>query len=145
MTKLAMAKGFVAAAASALPKGVVLLGSAGDGVYLTLSEFKVPYQDNPRRTGYTMEAGSLLVSTEGGHYYTLDGEGGFRGLGKRLNRHNSLLAATLVQRVSLTITADEYKKPPAKKRIKKKVTKKKIVKKKALRKKRPNRSGRAYI
>jgi len=58
----------------------------------------------------TIKAGTLLLSTEGGHLYTFDDNGGLKGMGKNTTRDNEY-AALLVQRVKIDIT---MKKKPSK-------------------------------
>ena len=131
MSKLTLAKGFVSIAATKLPKGIILLGSqVKDGTYLLAADFVIPYDSygsgivRKNLAARTLKAGTLIISTEGQHFYRFNGGGDtLQGCGKQ----SSHLAGALVQQVKVTeIIVDAYK-PPAKK---KKVAKKKVAKKK---------------
>ena len=140
--KVTTQKGFVSAEVKALPKGISVFSQGmADGVYLVASNFLIKYdsyysgisaQSKAKRS---IPAGTVILSTEGGHYYRMNAAGnGFSGLGKR----NGTLDGCLVQRVSITsmeigpYKAIPTKKPVTKKKVakKKKVTKKKVVRKK---------------
>ena len=131
-------KGFVSAQVSALPKGVMMLTSEiTDGVYMLAADFVIKYEQygtgiqRAALAKRTLKEGTVIVATEGGHYYRF-GENGdvLTGLGKR----NGTLAGAIVQRISITkVEFGAYVKPkkaPAKKKVAKKKKKKKAVRKK---------------
>lgn len=119
------AKGFISAEVKALPKGIMVLADGiKDGTYLLALDHVIPYTrygngiESASKDRRTIKAGTVLISTENGHFYRFNENGdGFSGLSKR----NSVLTGALVQRISITaIEIDTYVAPPKKKVPKKK-------------------------
>lgn len=124
MTKVTKAPGFVSAEITTLPKNVRFLHDAPDGAYITVSAQRAERssQANSYEAKKAITAGSLIIVTEGGHLYTLNGNSGLVGLGKN---QRSGYAQLMVQRVSMAVTVGEYKAAPKKSKKSKVVTKKK--------------------
>jgi hypothetical protein len=125
--KQTIAKTFKAVTPASLPKGIIVLStSMPDGAYRLAAEFVIPYNRygtdivRAAKEKRTLPAGTVIISTEGGHYYRFNDNGnGLSGLSKR----NDTLSGALAQRISITeITVDAYKatRKPAKKKVAKK-------------------------
>ncbi len=129
MTKVTKAPGFVSAEITSLPKNVRFLYEAPDGAYITVSAQRAERSlaSNNYTAKKAISAGSLIIVTENGHLYTLNGNSGLVGLGKN---QRSGYAQLMVQRVSMAVTVGEFRKPPKKKTKTKVVTKKKRMTKK---------------
>ncbi len=129
MTKVTKAPGFVSAEIKSLPKNVRFLYEAPDGAYITVSAQRAERSlaSNNYTAKKAISAGSLIIVTEGGHLYTLNGNSGLVGLGKN---QRSGYAQLMVQRVSMAVTVGEFRAPPKKKTKTKVVTKKKRMTKK---------------
>jgi hypothetical protein len=129
MTKVTKAPGFVSAEITSLPKNVRFLYEAPDGAYITVSAQRAERSlaSNNYTAKKAISAGSLIIVTEGGHLYTLNGNSGLVGLGKN---QRSGYAQLMVQRVSMAVTVGEFRAPPKKKTKTKVVTKKKRMTKK---------------
>lgn len=133
--KLSNDPGFTPAILSTLPKNVCLLGSAKDGIFLVLQNIHFTGDSYYSIKPMDLKAGSLIISTEGGHYYQFNAQGGLAGLGKKSSsERDQKLSAMLVQRISIDIVMREYKKEVVKKKASKKKVAKKKAKKKATRK-----------
>ncbi len=124
MAKVKLAEGFVSAEIKNLPKHVRFLHNAPDGAYITVSPHKASRGNSSNGWNATkaIPAGSLIISTEGGHLYVLNGNSGLTGLGK--GSSNSY-AHLMVQRVNMTVTVSAYRAQPKPKPTKKKAKKKK--------------------
>ncbi len=129
MTKVTMAPGFVSAEVKSLPKNVQFLDGAPDGAYITVSAQRAEGQraSNNYKAKKAIAAGSLIIVTENGHLYTLNGNSGLMGLGKN---QRSAYAQLMVQRVSMAVTVNDYRAAPKKSKKSKVVTKKKRTTKK---------------
>ena len=129
MTKVTQAPGFVSAEIKSMPKNVRFLHGAPDGAYITVSAQRAERSSaaNSYEAKKAISAGSLIIVTEGGHLYTLNGNSGLVGLGKNQRSGYSTL---MVQRVSMAVTVGEYKAAPKKSTKSKVVTKKKRTTKK---------------
>ncbi len=133
MTKVTKAPGFVSAEVTSMPKNVRFLHGAPDGAYITVTAQRAERSlaSNNYNAKKAIAAGSLIIVTEGGHLYTLNGNSGLIGLGKN---ERSGYAQLMVQRVSMSVIVGEYKASP-KKSKKTKVEKNKKAKKKRTTKK----------
>ncbi len=130
--KVTKAPGFVSAEVKSMPKNVRFLHDAPDGAYITVIAQRAARSlaSNNYTAKKAVPSGTLIIVTEGGHLYTLNGSGGFEGLGKN---NRGAYSALMVQRVSIAVTVSDFRSPPKKK---KKVTNKKAKKKRTTKKKR---------
>ncbi len=135
MTKVTKAPGFVSAEITSLPKNVRFLYEAPDGAYLTVSAQRAERSlaSNNYNAKKAIPAGSLIIVTEGGHLYTLNGNSGLIGLGKN---ERSGYAQLMVQRVNMAVTISEYRASPKKSKKTKVEKNKKAKKKRTVKKKR---------
>ena len=129
MTKVTMAPGFVSAEVKSMPKNVRFLDEAPDGAYITVTAQRAERSlaSNNYRAKKAIPSGALIIVTENGHLYTLNGNAGLVGLGKN---QRSAYAQLMVQRVSMAVTVNDYRPRPKKKKVEKKVAKKKRMTKK---------------
>lgn len=109
-----------------LPKNVVIgRGNMPDATYIILQS-KSRRKRSPSSYEWlpALKAGTLVISTEGGHLYTFQPNGnGLKGMGKL---RFGALDGVLLQQVSITsIEIGDYRAPP----VRKKVSKKKVTKK----------------
>ena len=127
--KVAKAPGFVSAEVKSMPKNVRFLHDAPDGAYITVVAQRA--QRSLASNNYTekkaVPEGSLIIVTEGGHLYGLNGNGGFAGLGKN---SRGAYSALMVQRVSIAVTVNDFRHTKKKSKKSKVVTKKKRMTKK---------------
>ena len=129
MTKVTMAPGFVSAEVKSMPKNVRFLDGAPDGAYITVTGQRAERSlaSNNYTAKKAIPSGSLIVVTENGHLYTLNGNSGLVGLGKN---QRSGYAQLMVQRVSMSVTVNEFRASPKKDKKSKVVSKKKRTTKK---------------
>ena len=134
MTKVTKAPGFVSAEVTSMPKNVRFLHGAPDGAYITVTAQRAERSlaSNNYNAKKAIAAGSLIIVTEGGHLYTLNGNSGLIGLGKN---ERSGYAQLMVQRVSMAVIVNEYRASP-KKNATKRAPNKKAKKKRTTKKKR---------
>ncbi len=121
--QISVAPGFVPVTTK-LPKNVSFLSGQPDGIYLVAQKFIRPANTYNGTKRMVLPQGTVLVSTENGHYYRFNGNGALEGLGKSAN---SSLGVILVQRCSIDITVKDFVKPKPMKEEKDAIAKKKTA------------------
>lgn len=104
--KQTLVKGFKTIKVADLPTGIVILTSSmKDGTYRLAQDHTIPYDtygsglSRSNKANRTIKAGTIIVSTENGHYYRFNANGkGLTGLGKR----NGNFEGAVAQRICIT-------------------------------------------